>query len=94
MEQLILAPGRILVETVEEREVQRKSGIIVPQGAITSLLRCKVLKVGPGLNEREMEIKPGDHIFFKKGMEMKIKYQDETYWLLDWNQYLMYEKAI
>lgn len=91
--QLYLAPGRILLEKNQESEMTTKGGVIILRGTKTSLISGTVVAVGPGSSEREMEVSVGDEIFFKKGAELDVEYDDKKYWLLDWNSYLMGEKV-
>ena len=88
---LILAPGRILLEKKEQDETVTKKGIIILRGTRTSLIDAKVIAVGPGVEGREMPVKPGDLIYFKKGSEMEIEHADKKFWMIDWNSYLMYK---
>lgn len=91
MRNLILAPGRILCRKIQQTETKRDSGIVVLRGTKSSIIETEVVKVGAGTPERQMPVAVGDHIFFKKGAEMEVDYQDEKYWMLDWNSYLMIE---
>lgn len=51
-----------------------------------------MIAVGSDLPERKMEVQPNDTIFFKKGAEMDVEYDEKHYWLLDWNNYIMFER--
>ena len=73
---------RVLVQTIEEKEV-KKGGIIIPDTAKEKPQEGEVLAVGPGARDEsgkriEPDVKVGDKILFGKwsGTEVKIDGED------------------
>lgn len=65
---------RVLVEP-QEAEQKTASGIIIPDTAKEKPQRGKVIAVGKGTKDEEMEVKVGDIVLYGKysGTELKIE---------------------
>jgi len=68
---------RVLVEP-QEAEVKTASGIIIPDTAQEKPQRGKVVAVGSGTKDVEMEVKVGDIVLYGKysGTELKVDSTD------------------
>ncbi len=68
---------RVLVEP-QEAEVKTASGIIIPDSAQEKPQRGKVLAVGPGTKDVEMEVKVGNIVLYGKYSGTEIKVDDKN----------------
>lgn len=68
---------RVLVEP-QEAEVKTASGIIIPDSAQEKPQKGKVLAVGPGTKDVEMEVKVGDVVLYGKYSGTEIKVDDKN----------------
>ena len=67
---------RVLVEP-QEAEVKTASGIIIPDSAQEKPQRGKVVAVGSGTKDVEMEVKVGDLVLYGKYSGTEIKFEDK-----------------
>jgi chaperonin GroES len=72
---------RVLVEP-QEAEVKTASGIIIPDSAQEKPQKGKVLAVGKGTKDVEMELKTGDVVLYGKYSGTEIKLDDKTYLIM------------
>jgi len=72
---------RVLVEP-QEAEVKTASGIIIPDSAQEKPQKGKVLAVGKGTKDVEMELKTGDVVLYGKYSGTEIKVDDKTYLIM------------
>jgi len=68
---------RVLVEP-QEAEVKTASGIIIPDSAQEKPQKGKVLAVGPGTKDVEMEVKVGNVVLYGKYSGTEIKVDDKN----------------
>ena len=68
---------RVLVEP-QEAEVKTSGGILIPDSAQEKPQRGKVIAVGSGTKEVEMEVKAGDMVLYGKysGTELQVEGKD------------------
>lgn len=72
---------RVLVEP-QEAEVKTASGIIIPDSAQEKPQKGKVLAVGAGTKDVEMELKVGDVVLYGKYAGTEIKLDDKTFLIM------------
>lgn len=72
---------RVLVEP-QEAEVKTASGIIIPDSAQEKPQRGKVVAVGSGTKEVEMEVKVGDLVLYGKYSGTEIKVEENDYLIM------------
>lgn len=72
---------RVLVEP-QEAEVKTASGIIIPDSAQEKPQKGKVLAVGKGTKDVEMELNVGDVVLYGKYSGTEIKLDDKTYLIM------------
>ena len=89
---IVLSPSRVLVEKTQQKETKTKSGIILQRATETSILKGKVVEVGMGTTQNPMNIKVGDIISYKKGMEITVELEDKKYDLIENPHYLFLER--
>lgn len=68
---------RVLIEP-QEAEVKTASGIIIPDSAQEKPQKGKVLAVGPGTKDVEMEVKVGNVVLYGKYSGTEIKVDDKN----------------
>jgi len=72
---------RVLVEP-QEAEVKTASGIIIPDSAQEKPQKGKVLAVGQGTKDVQMEVKVGNIVLYGKYSGTEIKVKDKTYLIM------------
>jgi chaperonin GroES len=72
---------RVLVEP-QEAEVKTASGIIIPDSAQEKPQKGKVLAVGPGTKDVQMEVKAGNIVLYGKYSGTEIKVDDKNYLIM------------
>jgi len=72
---------RVLIEP-QEAEVKTASGIIIPDSAQEKPQKGKVLAVGPGTKDVDMEVKVGNIVLYGKYSGTEIKVDDKTYLIM------------
>lgn len=72
---------RVLVEP-QEAEVKTASGIIIPDSAQEKPQRGKVVAVGSGTKDVEMEVSVGDLVLYGKYSGTEIKVEDTDYLIM------------
>ena len=72
---------RVLIEP-QEAEVKTASGIIIPDSAQEKPQKGKVLAVGPGTKDVDMEVKVGNVVLYGKYSGTEIKVDDKTYLIM------------
>jgi chaperonin GroES len=72
---------RVLVEP-QEAEVKTASGIIIPDSAQEKPQKGKVLAVGQGIKDVQMEVKVGNIVLYGKYSGTEIKVEDKTYLIM------------
>ncbi len=72
---------RVLVE-VDKAETKTASGIIIPDSAQEKPQRGKVIAVGKGTKDEEMELKVGDAILYGRYAGTEIKYEGKEYMIM------------
>lgn len=72
---------RVLVEP-QEAEVKTASGIIIPDSAQEKPQKGKVLAVGQGTKDVQMEVKVGNIVLYGKYSGTEIKVEDKTYLIM------------
>jgi len=72
---------RVLVE-VDKAETKTASGIIIPDSAQEKPQRGKVVAVGKGTKDEEMELKVGDAILYGRYAGTEIKYEGKEYMIM------------
>ena len=72
---------RVLVEP-QEAEVKTASGIIIPDSAQEKPQKGKVLAVGQGTKDVQMEVKVGNIVLYGKYSGTEIKVEDKTYLMM------------
>lgn len=77
---------RVLVETVEEKEVV-KGGILIPDSAKEKPQEAKVIALGTGKKDDDgklvpFEVKVGDRVLMSKYGGTEVKYDDKEYKIL------------
>jgi len=72
---------RVLVEP-QEAEVKTASGIIIPDSAQEKPQKGKILAVGAGTKDVEMEVKVGDMVLYGKYAGTEIKLDDKAYLIM------------
>ena len=87
---------RILVEPLEQKEI-KKGGIIIPDTAKEKPQEGKVVAVGPGKLDDSgkkipMDIKVGDIVGFKKGIDYRFKIDEKEYIRMP-TDYLLYAEV-
>ena len=78
---------RVVVEIVEEAEQKTKGGLFVPDTAKEKSQRGKVVAVGTGRvldngTRSELEVKPGDTVYFAKYGGTEVSLDGTTYTIL------------
>ena len=83
-------PTKLLVEKIKRVQKKTPSGIIIPDTAeeVTSL--GKVLLTGKGTEAIPMEVKVGDNVMFPPRAVIRVKIEDNDYWLLNIQDVLLY----
>ena len=81
---------KLLVEKTKRVQKKTLSGIIIPDTAeeVTSL--GKVVLCGKGTEAIPMEIKVGDNVMFPPRAVIRVKIEDDDYWLLNIQDVLLY----
>ena len=69
---------RIVIKQFEAEE-KTKSGIILTTSAQEKPSQAKVIAVGPGTKDVQMEVKVGDIVVYSKYAGSEIKLDDEEY---------------
>ena len=72
---------RVLVEP-QEAEVKTASGIIIPDSAQEKPQKGKVLAVGQGTKDVQMEVKVGNIVLYGKYSGTEIKVEDKAYLIM------------
>lgn len=72
---------RVLVE-VEEAEQKTASGIIIPDSAKEKPQKGKVVAVGKGTKDEEMEIRVGDTVLYGKYSGTEINLEGNDYLIM------------
>jgi len=72
---------RVLVEP-QEAEVKTSGGIYIPDSAQEKPQRGKVISVGPGTKEVDMEVKAGDIVLYGKYSGTELKLEDVDYLIM------------
>lgn len=72
---------RVLVEP-QEAEVKTASGIIIPDSAQEKPQKGKVLAVGQGTKDVQMEVKVGNIVLYGKYSGTEIKVKDKAYLIM------------
>jgi len=72
---------RVLVEP-QEAEVKTASGIIIPDSAQEKPQRGRVVAVGSGTKDVEMEVKVGDFVLYGKYSGTEIKVDNADYLIM------------
>ena len=75
---------RVLIKPTPAEEVTM-SGIIIPDSAKEKPLRGKVLAVGKGTKDEEMQLKEGDEVLFGKYSGTEIEFDGEKYLIMRQN---------
>ena len=83
-------PTKLLVEKTKRVQKKTPSGLIIPDTAeeVTSL--GKVILCGKGTEAIPMAVKVGDNVMFPPRAVIKVVHEDETYWLLNLQDILLY----
>ncbi len=78
-----LYADRVLV-VPDKAEEKTKSGIIIPETAQVETTNGTVVAVGPGMADRPMKSKVGDHIMYGKfsGTPIKLPNDDTDYMIM------------
>lgn len=88
--ELILAPHKILIERIEEKEIVRSSGIVLTQSKKTPLLKGKIKSVGLATPEKPMHPKAGDIIGYRTAIQIEV--DEVMYDLISSSDYLYIER--
>jgi len=72
---------RVLIE-VQEAEEKTRSGIIIPDSAKEKPQRGKVIAVGKGTKDEEMELRVSDNVLFGKYAGTEISYEGKDYLMM------------
>lgn len=72
---------RVLVEP-QEAEEKTASGLIIPETAKEKPQQGKVVAVGKGTKDEEMEVKEGDTILYGKFAGTEIKYEGKDFLMM------------
>ncbi|MCK9324394.1 MAG: co-chaperone GroES [Bacteroidales bacterium] len=72
---------RVLVEP-QEAEIKTATGIIIPDSAQEKPQKGKILAVGNGTKEVEMEVKVGDMVLYGKYAGTEIKLDEKAYLIM------------
>ncbi len=72
---------RVLVEP-QEAEVKTASGIIIPDSAQEKPQKGRVVAVGSGTKDVEMEVKVGDFVLYGKYSGTEIKVDNADYLIM------------
>ena len=72
---------RILIEMIENNETT-KSGIILSGPAKEKSQIAKVIEIGPGKKDVDMNIKVGDKVIINKYSGTEIKYEGKEYLII------------
>ena len=72
---------RVLVEP-QEAEIKTATGIIIPDSAQEKPQKGKILAVGNGTKEVEMEVKVGDMVLYGKYAGTDIKLDEKAYLIM------------
>lgn len=71
----------VLIKRVEAEE-KTSSGLLLASAAQEKPQIAEVLAVGPGTDEVEIVVKPGDKVIFAQYGGMDVKYEGEEYKLV------------
>ncbi|MEE1098511.1 MAG: co-chaperone GroES [Alistipes sp.] len=69
-------------------EEKTADGLFIPDTAKEKPLAGKVVAVGPGTKEVEMEVKVGDEVLYGKYAGTELKIEGETYLIMKQNDIL------
>jgi len=72
---------RVLVEP-QEAEEKTASGLIIPETAKEKPQQGKVVAVGKGTKDEDMEVKEGDTILYGKFAGTEIKYEEKDFLMM------------
>lgn len=72
---------RVLVEP-QEAEEKTASGLIIPETAKEKPQQGKVIAVGKGTKDEDMEVKEGDTILYGKFAGTEIKYEEKDFLMM------------
>ena len=72
---------RVIIQ-VEEAETKTASGIYIPDSAQEKPQRGKVVAVGNGTKDEEMELSVGDIVLYGKYAGTEIKHDGEDYLIM------------
>jgi chaperonin GroES len=83
-------PTKLLIKKTERQQKTTPSGLIIPDTAeeITSL--GTVVVAGKGTDSVPMEVKVGDNVMFPPRAIMRVKIDDDDYYLLNIQDVLLY----
>ncbi|MBT3244248.1 MAG: co-chaperone GroES [Bacteroidetes bacterium] len=72
---------RVLVEP-QEAEVKTTGGIFIPDSAQEKPQKGKVVAVGSGTKDVEMEVKAGDTVLYGKYSGTELQFEDQDYLIM------------
>jgi len=83
-------PTKLLIKKVKLVKKTTPSGIIIPDTSeeVTSL--GTVVLCGKGTEAIPMEVKVGDNVMFPPRAVIRVKIDDDDYWLLNLQDILLY----
>jgi len=85
-----ILPTKILVKRVEEVQKETASGIIIPTTTEEVTSHGIVVLVGEGTDKIPVPLKEGQHVFYPPRAPMKVRYEDDDYYLLNIQDVLLY----
>jgi len=85
-----ILPTKILLKKPEKKEKKTDSGIIIPNIVedVTSL--GIVVLVGSAVAALEQPIRPSDFVMYPPRAVMKVRYEDEDFYLLNLQDVLLF----
>jgi len=83
-------PTKLLVKEPKEEEKITQSGIIIPE--IASRITCEgtVMLTGEGTTALPMKVSIGDKVLFSPHAAVKVKIEDDEFFLLNIQDVLLY----
>jgi len=85
-----LLPTKLLIKKTKRVQKTTPAGIVIPDTAeeITSL--GTVVLCGKGTEALPMDVKVGDNVMFPPRAVIRVKIDDDDYWLLNLQDVLLY----
>jgi len=83
-------PTKLLIEKTKRVKKTTPSGLIIPDTAEEVTSQGTVIIAGKGAEALPMDVRVGDFVMFPPRAAIRVKIEDDDYWLLGIQDILLY----